>query len=319
MKPSKRILFSILAISLSFSVHSQGCSDAGFCTMGAMKPDQPFNKRIRLRLRAMELSFYRGKTSLGPIVESATADMSFSMNSRNSIQVKIPYQAVHGNLGHTAGVGDLSLCYTRDVFSSEKFDINLTLGGKIPTNNANTSTSDPEFGPGTKPYPMYYQTSLGTYDIIAGGSLISKHWLVATGIQHPFNSNDNKFLWTEWPDFPDQAYIQKLWACYELKRGTDVMLRIERNWRFSQFNFSAGLLPIFRVNPDEIVDDDTGERIKVPHSTGMAASAILTAGYSIDVRSSVKLLYGKRLAWREDEPDGLDRLHVVTISYVYRF
>ena len=45
---------------------SQGCSDAGFCTMGAMKPDQPYNKRLAVRLRSMEMSFYRGTTSLTP-------------------------------------------------------------------------------------------------------------------------------------------------------------------------------------------------------------------------------------------------------------
>ncbi|MFN8890139.1 MAG: hypothetical protein ACK5WF_21960 [Cyclobacteriaceae bacterium] len=54
-------LFFILNITLSYS---QGCSDAGFCTMGAMKPDQPYNKKIQLKLRSMEVSFYRGTTTL---------------------------------------------------------------------------------------------------------------------------------------------------------------------------------------------------------------------------------------------------------------
>jgi hypothetical protein len=54
------LVISITAVLISRYGFSQGCSDAGFCTMGAMKPDQPFNKKIEVRLRSMEISFYRG-------------------------------------------------------------------------------------------------------------------------------------------------------------------------------------------------------------------------------------------------------------------
>src|SRR3954467_6695923 len=106
-------LFVIVFVSLSIVGFSQGCSDAGFCTMGAMKPDQPFNKKIEFRLRSMELSFYRGTTTMTPIVYVATADMSFSLSKKMSFQVKLPYEAVSGRLAKTSGAGDISLCLTR--------------------------------------------------------------------------------------------------------------------------------------------------------------------------------------------------------------
>ena len=56
----KLFLFSFLILLNFTHSYSQGCSDAGFCTMGAMKPDQPYNKKIQLKLRSMEVSFYRG-------------------------------------------------------------------------------------------------------------------------------------------------------------------------------------------------------------------------------------------------------------------
>src|SRR5688500_5998907 len=146
-------LFSTLSICVLTSnvTFSQGCSDAGFCTMGAMKPDQPFNKKLSLRLRSIEVSFYRGTTPLTPIIYVATADFNFYINSKTSFQIKLPYQAVQGRLAKTSGLGDISLCITRSILKRENFDVNFSIGGKIPSN---TSSKDID----NRPLPMYYQT-----------------------------------------------------------------------------------------------------------------------------------------------------------------
>src|SRR5688500_4961238 len=99
------LLISITVVLISHHGFSQGCSDAGFCTMGAMKPDQPFNKKIKVRLRSMEISFYRGTTpkAVTPIIYVATADFNFSLSSKTSFQIKLPFQAVEGRLANTSG------------------------------------------------------------------------------------------------------------------------------------------------------------------------------------------------------------------------
>lgn len=305
---------SILLFLVSFCIQiafSQGCSDAGFCTMGAMKPDQPFARKIKLRLRSIEMGLYQGKTNLEPIIYVFTGDLNFSLNAKNSFQVKVPYQAVKGELANTDGLGDFSLSYTHTIFSTEKFDINATLGGKIASNNGNLKKDG-------KPLPMYYQTSLGTYDLVAGISLLSRNWLLATGIQHPFNPNGNQFVWGAWADFPDQETIRSYPKSKDLRRGTDIMIRVERNFRYSRYNLSIGLLPIYRINKDIITDPRLG-RVKLEGSTGLALTGLVTFGYSFNVRSSVKFLYGKKFTNRKMEPDGLTRRHVITLSYIYRF
>ena len=111
---------------------------------------------------------------------------------------------VVGRLGKTKGLGDISLCFTRNLLNKEALNINLSMGAKIPTNRSDKSTED------NFPLPMYYQTSLGTYDAIAGLSIISRKWLFATGIQIPFNENGNKFLWGAWAKSgEDMVYIEK--------------------------------------------------------------------------------------------------------------
>lgn len=312
--------FSVLLFIASFlaitPIFAQGCSDAGFCTMGAMKPDQPFNKKVQLRLRAMEVSFYRGTTTTTPIVYVANVDASFSLSNKTSFQVKLPYQTVQsGNFGTTGGLGDISLCVTRNLFTSEKYDINISLGGKIPSNDSNKK-AESKFD--ELSLPMYYQTSLGTFDAISGISVITPKWLFATGIQVPLNRNNNQFEWDDWFEvYPDDNYVQTYSQSNQLKRGIDVMLRAERNFRFSQFNFSAGLLPIYRITNDEITLN--GVRVKPSGAKGLALSGIVTAGYNLNVRSSMRLLVGHKIVQRDRNPDGLTRELVTTFSYNYRF
>jgi hypothetical protein len=301
---------------------AQGCSDAGFCTMGAMKPDQQYNKKVAVRLRSMELSFYRGTTTLTPIVYVATADLNFSLNRKNTFQVKIPFQHVEGRLAKTSSLSDLSLCFTRNIYSSDQFDLNWSVGGKIPTNRSDFSTPD------GNALPMYYQTSLGTWDIISGISLINRHWLIATGIQVPLNQNNNQFDWHRWdannpnPDLDEQAYVQKYANATHLMRGTDVMLRVERNFRLSRFNFSVGLLPIYRITADRITNFKsvrTSFDLNNNEARGLAMSWITTAGYSFNVRSGIRLLVGHKITQREFSPDGLTRELVASFTYIYRF
>jgi hypothetical protein len=303
-----------LLLLASFFSFSQGCSDAGFCTMGAMKPDQPYNKKIKVKLLSMEMSFYRGTTTLTPIVYVATADLNFSLNGKNSFQVKLPYQFVDGQLANTSSIGDISLCFTRNIFSSDKFDLNLSLGGKIPTNASDKNTHG-------LPLPMYYQTSLGTYDFITGLSLINRKWLFATGIQIPLNQNNNQFTWSAWDGDKERAYIDRYAQAKDLKRGVDIMFRVERNFRLSRLNFSVGLLPIYRITSDEITNGK-GLRTsseKGNNAIGLALSAIGTVGYNFNVKSGIRLLVGHKIVQREFSPDGLTRELVSSITYVYRF
>ena len=309
-------LFLSILFFASANAFSQGCSDAGFCTMGAMKPDQPYNKKLQFKLRSMELSFYRGETTTTPVIYVATADLNFSLTSKSSFQIKVPYMMVRsGKLGETEGLSDLSLCYTRSLLSTDRFDINFSVGGKIPTNKSDlTSNKFPD-----EPLPMYYQTSLGTYDFITGLSLINRKWLLATGIQIPVKHiNQNNFDWTDFPTFPDQTKLEKYGQANLLKRGVDVMLRVERNFRLSRFNFSVGLLPIYRITNDRITNRQ-GVEVKPDGARGLALSGIITGGYNFTVRSGIKLLWGRKIVQREKNPDGLTRHSVSSITYNYRF
>ncbi|MEP4135251.1 MAG: hypothetical protein ABJL71_11525 [Cyclobacteriaceae bacterium] len=325
-----KILSACFALTILFcyEISAQGCSDAGFCTMSAMKPDQSYSKKIDFKLRSLELNYYYGTTTLTPKITVYTVDLAIGINAKTSFQVKLPYQTVTGNFGDNAGMGDISVSASRTVGKWNGYSIGATIGGKIPSGYGSDKASGKAstFGAsGANPgdLPMYYQVSLGTYDVVAGASMINEKWLFATGIQIPIiHQNDNDFRWGKWPNYPGgEDYVKKYWLANNLKRGTDVMLRVERNWRFLNYNFSFGALPIYRITKDRRYDFTPGveKMIKAPGSTGLALSVLGSAGYHFNVNNSIKLIYGLKLMDRENNPDGLTRHSVTSFSYIYRF
>lgn len=292
---------------------AQGCSDAGFCTMGALKPDQGYSKKISIKLRSIEFSQYIGLTRFNDNIFNYTLDASIGINEKNTIQIKIPYVFVDGVVANTNGIGDLSIGFARNLVNRDNYQINLTLGTKIPTGKDDILTDE------GRTLPLYYQTGLGTFDFIAGISLITGKWLIATGYQHSFNQIDNKFLWDDWNGHSEEAFVRENYKqSINLNRGKDIMLRVERNFRFSNFNFNIGLLPIYRLNKDELTLPD-GNKVKVDGSDGLALTLLIGGGYQFSVRSGIKIMNGFRIERRSFNPDGLSREFVSNIGYVYRF
>jgi len=318
----KVLIMSFLLIIINEQLIAQGCSDAGFCTMGAMKPNQSFGKKLEIRLQSVELSQGYGFTKFGTHIWATTLDANFSINSKTTFQAKLPYMVTSGRLGDTHGFSDISLSLSRNVYNSEHYQIGVTIGTKIPTNKADMTSR--ETG---APLPMYYQTSLGSYDLIFGASLISRNWLFAVGYQQALNANNNQFARNlVASDDGNSAIIPQARLLYppgnQLFRGKDVMVRIERNFRFARFNFFIGLLPIYRFTKDTIVLPTSGNRVEVQGSDGLAFNILTGFGYQFSTKSGVKFLYGKQELdgiSRVKNPDGLSREWVMSVAYLYRF
>ncbi|MEM6523450.1 MAG: hypothetical protein AAGF85_02200 [Bacteroidota bacterium] len=334
MKQALSILF--LSLSATSIGYGQGCSDAGFCSMGAMRPSQIYDKKINFKLREIEVGYYRGETGVTATINAATLDFTFGLNDDMSVHLKLPYMWVNGSMGETSDLGDISLSLTRNLKSTENYHINGTFGVKIPTNNADLDDSNTDFTTNNiqADLPMYYQTSLGSFDLIAGAAYISRDWMFSTGIQVALTENENDFRWGQWDNYPDQNlnpergnnpnYVTQYDLANDLRRGTDIMFRVERAFHFSKWDIRAGLLPIFRITKDEVLDirpgsDTLGERIKVDDTSGLALTAIGNVAYHFSTKQSAKLLYGLKITDRDINPDGLTRDNVVSISYVYRF
>ncbi len=322
----KKITWTIILLTTTYMTYGQGCSDAGFCSMGAMRPSQIYTKKLNFKLRAVEINYYQGATKLTPTVNAASVDFTFGVGDKHAMQVKVPYMWIKGSLGQTAGLGDISLSWTTNVYSTEQYHINATIGTKIATNDSNLDNVNQEHTSDNlnHPLPMYYQTSLGSYDFVAGAAFISSKWMFATGIQIAFGENSNFFRYRDWANYPDPDYILSYDLANNLKRGTDLMLRVERAFHFSKVDIRLGALPIYRIIQDEVLDVDEysetfDERIKLDKTTGLALTVLLNAAYHFNKNNSVKFLYGYKLTDREVNPDGLTRDSVFSLGYEARF
>jgi hypothetical protein len=307
-----KILLIILIGSSPYRVLSQGCSDAGFCTMGAMRPNQHFSTKLNMKLKSVEFGQYIGYTKFGDVILSYIADANFAVNRKTAVQFKLPYTFVSGFLANTNGLGDISISATRNILYRENYQINITAGSKLPTNDANKKS-------GGRPLPMYYQTSLGTFDVIIGVSLVTKKWLVATGYQQSLNPIDNDFIWGDWKGTEFEQRVREYPVSSMIRRGKDIMFRVERNFRSSRFNAYVGLLPIIRVSKDRVLDPKTQKIVKVNGSEGLALTGLCGFGYRFSFKSSFKFLAGASIIQRDFNPDGLSRRFVNTIGYEYRF
>ncbi|MBC7451321.1 MAG: hypothetical protein H7259_07505, partial [Cytophagales bacterium] len=263
-----------------------------------MRPNQFFSSKNLIKLRSVEFVQYIGYTKFDDVIFTSLADINIGVGRKGSVQIKLPYTLVSGALGNTNGIGDISYAYTRSLITKPTYQLLTTLGGKIPTNNSDKLSSDG--------LPMYYQTSLGTYDIVAGLSFITRNWLFAAGYQQPFNQNKSEFRWSQWKGDEQFSTASQYPPSWNLKRGNDVMFRIERNFRSTKWNGYIGLLNIYRLNED-VINKTQDIRAQVPNTTGFAITALFGAGYRFSTNTAVKGMFGQKIINRETNPDGLSR------------
>jgi hypothetical protein len=293
--------------------------------MGAMKPNQKFNRKLNIKLRSIEITEYVGRDKFEDFITATIIDLNVGLTPKSTFQFKLPYVYAFSRLENTNGLGDISLSYSRNILAKEKYQLNATIGCKIPTGDADVRAKD------GRPLPMYIQPTLGTIDLVAGASMINRGWLFAVGYQKVIaNLNRNEFIWEKWADHPDPVKRElgsdRLHGFPQsrlIQRRADVMARIERNQRFSKFNIHAGLLLIHRFNQDQVnrPNPQSGvlEEVKVVGSNGSALSLIVGVTYHFSIKSSLKLLFGDRLLERDRNPDGLSREQVWTLGYQYNF
>lgn len=310
----KKTFFLFIFFINSFFVYSQGCSSAGFCTMGVLKADQKFSNVKKIKLNYVEVSQLIAFSGLGETINATTLDASLSIGRKNKIQIRLPYAWVNGPLANTKAFGDVYLAYSRNLLSKNNYAINAMIGTKLP--RFTTALATPE----GLPLPLYYSPSLGTYDLILGASFINQNWLLGVGYQQPLFKaiTDNQFTPTAWENTDLATQAQRYDASVNLKRGGDIMLRIERNFRFGRYNAFVGSMPVYHITADEITNQE-GQRIRVENSKGLSVTAIVGGGYNLNAHTIIKCFYGYTALRRQANPDGLMKTSVATITYEYKF
>ncbi len=297
------LTFLILILPGIRPASGQGCSDAGICSaagIGVMA--HPLDSPTRL---ALTETFGLGeKNTLHFRTEFR---MDWNIWTGIAVQFKLPYEIISGNLASTQGPGDVSAMLSLSIYEAQKTALILNIGGIIPTGDSDKSKEGLSL-------PMAYQTSQGTFDLLAGFTFLFGTMDIAAGYQHSYGGNKNLFTYELWNGNADAlTYYESA----RLKRGDDVVLRLQKNFIRPKAYYSVAILPVYRLQEDRIMKDNIDTPVK--GSSGLTLNLNGSAEFKLSKSWTFNLIGGFPVLRRESIPDGLTRTFVISAGIGLNF
>jgi hypothetical protein len=304
----KKVVTILSLLFIAQQAAAQGCSDAGFCSLSVLKNQQVQNKyKNSFSVGANYGSGEEQTNSINPYIEYAR-----KLSNSFSIQTKITATYASGFLGSKFNVGDVFGFVTYTMPLKNKNNSFTWLGGiKIPLTVSNDKNSS------GKPLPLDYQSSLGTFDVIAGFNFIAhKKWELNAGVQIPvINSNKNTFFPDEYAD----ARISKFVATNNFERKTDLLLRLGYYINLPKsFYIKPNLLAIYHT-ADDTYENRFGKRKAIDYSNGLTVNGGVVITKNINDKNQLELVAATPFIVRDVRPDGLTRKAVINLQYKINF
>lgn len=295
--------FFLLSVTMCFvyTVTAQGCSDAGFCSLKYAAHSNTKNN--------IAIGNVSGVADGQTFVNGTYINYGRQLGKKVLWDTKLTANYASGKLANNFNAGDVFTNISVNVWQNKKKQNSFTAlaGVKIPLTAANDKA-------GNKPLPMAYQASLGTYDLLMGGSLQINKWEFTNAWQIPLSGeNKNTFIeeYSVSNDFP---------TTNKFKRRADVLLRTAYNIKKpgSKFSFKPNLLAIYHLGNDSY-EDIYAKRQQLQGSDGLTLNANVIAKYIINKANSIELSLAAPFVVREVRPDGLTREFTAGIEYKISF
>ena len=289
--------------------NAQGCSDAGFCTTGNLRPLA--SDSLAVKNQQLSLIIANGIGDEGVYVLTPALQYENRLNKSWSLQAKLTSNYASGNLGTAFGLGDVILSTTYTKKAKNNWEGSFLLGTKLPLNLSDLSIDN-------KPLPMQYQSSLGTVDLIAGMSFTNGKWFLATAVQQPLTgTNRNTFLPAYWNTNEALEYP----STNDFDRRGDVLLRVGYDVRKSErMKINLGLLSIYHLGKDTYIDGNISNRpIKIDGSEGLTLNGTFAFRYKAGEKFDIGLSGGAPFIVRDVRPDGLTRAFVLSPEFTFKF
>jgi hypothetical protein len=307
----KKIIPLLIFVTI-FAVQSiaQGCSDAGFCSIHAIKNNTAGSVEKDDNNNDIAIGFSFGKGERSTSVYTPYIEYTRSITEKTSVTGKISFAAVTGELANTTGLGDFFLSVNHAIDHDKKWQKSFIVGLKIPFDQSDIVEKGIHL-------PMPYQTSLGTTDLVLGVSYIRKAFGATAALQQPLKKmNGNRFLPSDYPSVQlAGAYIPTNY----FERKGDALLRLSYNFDLkSKFSIRPSLLGIYHLGNDSYLNGNK-MRIEIPKSNGLTLNANVFVDYKLTATSAFELTLGTPFVVRTNRPDGLTRSFVAALEYKFSF
>ncbi|MBL7798716.1 MAG: hypothetical protein JNJ90_19620 [Saprospiraceae bacterium] len=298
-----RFFATIFTLFIAQIANSQGCSDAGVCTLNGFKPQEsgdatgPMQNQVKAGV-----SFGGADNSISILSNHLEYNRQFG--DKLSADLRLTSLSQSGNGISRFNLSDIYL--TANYAASEM--ARFTAGLKIPLNSANTEHDG-------IPLPMDYQSSLGTFDLVLGFGFAIRKLQLAVALQQPLTQNENVFLAA---NSPAEA-LREFPSTNQFQRSGDVLLRLSYPLSLGEkLTLTPSVLPIFHLANDKYTDETNVER-EIEGSQGLTLNANAFLDYNLSESSALQLGVGLPLVVRDARPDGLTRSFLASLEYRVRF
>jgi hypothetical protein len=304
------ILLSSVTIFTKTNIFAQGCSDAGVCSIHAIKNAAEAHESREGKKNDLGIGFGYGIGERSTNNYTGYLEYTRSLSKRASVTGKLSYNAISGELANTSGLGDLFLSFNHSLDLKKKWQKSFVIGVKLPFDGADIVKNNIHL-------PMPYQTSLGTIDWVLGINYTRKAFGATLALQQPLKArNENKFL----PgDYPAQPLTLKYWPTNAFERKADVVGRISYSFKTGErFSIRPSLLGIYHLGNDTYEDNNKMRR-PIYNSTGLTLNGNVFFDYRLKNGNGFELSLGTPFIVRDQRPDGLTRKFVATLEYQFSF
>lgn len=280
----------------TFFAMSQGCSDAGFCTIDNLQISQTDSIYLK---NTFKVGLNMGAADNDVSVFGSYLEYSRRLSKVVDVDLKLNFISQSGNSISSSAFSDLFLVSNYKINTKTKF----TFGLKIPLTDGNLKENGFSL-------PMDYQPSLGTLDLIVGVSRSVGKFSFVFAYQQPLTQNKNQFFAPIGSDFI---------TTNDFKRAADVLFRASYLYKIDdKFSLSPSLLPIYHLQNDKFTDALNVER-DIEDSSGLTLNVNAYLNYKLNATSALELSLGSPLVVRKQRPDGLTRSFVANLEYKILF
>ncbi|MBS4043612.1 MAG: hypothetical protein KGZ59_07330 [Chitinophagaceae bacterium] len=301
----KKIFAIIISIAIVHTSIAQGCSDAGFCSIGSFSSHQK-NKIVNNHQSTLRVgnAFGVGEQSMSIITPYIQFDQQFN---NFQLQVKATYNSSSKNNYSIADIGDLFVVGTKTYTNKNGSKILINAGIKFPLGNEDNKSNNQSL-------PMAYQSTLGTVDAIAGITYQKNNWDLSAAFQIPLTKNNKNSFIT--PLIGSE--LNTFSSTRMFSRKADMLVRATKSFSVSnKVNMSFGTLAIYHLGNDAFTDN-SGKVNTINNSEGLTLNLNLALNWNISNNVSFNLITGAPAVVRKSRPDGLTRSFVFIPELVFK-
>jgi len=296
----KQLFLTLSLVLFSTQFFAQGCSDAGFCSVGAIQHTDTIKHELIVGGTYEKADF--DVTVTNPFIQ-----YNANINRYWNISAKLNFRYAADGNRCVSGFGDaLASINYRLELQDDNQELHFTVGGKFPLSKPDETRKFFETtGVAT---PMDFQTTLGTYDLILGTTYKYKKLSASIAYQQPLTSVDN-------------------WYYQDYKRQGDLLIKPSYWFQASKnFTITPSVMAIYRLGEDEITSSknsdgsfnvfatDNLQKYKLSGTDGITVNAMTEFKYIFAEDYHVTLMAAVPLANRKVIVDGLKRSYVFALS-----